>query len=82
MLFLVGLVCKFVCVIGIETCDFRAFVCPELNSAVRAGAYASSSGMVYAGFENKKEINKMKMENKKEIEEMKNENKKEIDGIK
>src|SRR5690606_8378992 len=46
-----------------------------------AGADASSAGMVYAGFENQKELTKMQLDNQKEIAEMQNETQKEIAGI-
>src|SRR5947199_2738430 len=36
----------------------------------RAGADASSAGMVDAGFENQKELTKMQLDNQKEIAEM------------
>src|SRR5438034_1141810 len=44
----------------------------------RAGADASSAGMVDAGFENQKELTKMQLDNQKEIAEMQNETQKEI----
>src|SRR5205085_1695339 len=47
----------------------------------RAGADASSAGMVDAGFENQKELTKMQLDNQKEIAEMQNETQKEIAGI-
>src|SRR5437764_12292965 len=40
---------------------------PELNAWERAGADASSAGMVDAGFENQKELTKMQLDNQKEI---------------
>src|SRR5437588_3398479 len=40
---------------------------PELNDWERAGADASSAGMVDAGFENQKELTKMQLDNQKEI---------------
>src|SRR5947209_7208907 len=46
----------------------------------RAGADASSAGMVDAGFENQKELTKMQLDNQKEIAEMQNETQKEIAG--
>src|SRR5438105_15883664 len=58
---------------------FRSF--PELNAWERAGADASSAGMVDAGFENQKELTKMQLDNQKEIAEMQNETQKEIAGI-
>src|SRR5690606_1921917 len=42
----------------------------ELNAWERAGADASSAGMVHAGFENQKELTKMQRDNQKEIAEM------------
>src|SRR5262249_25151994 len=54
---------------------------PELNAWERAGADASSAGMVDAGFENQKELTKMQLDNQKEIAEMQNETQKEIAGI-
>src|SRR5580692_3676934 len=45
---------------------------PELNAWERAGADASSAGMVDAGFENQKELTKMQLDNQKEIAEMQN----------
>src|SRR2546423_1191374 len=39
---------------------------PELNAWERAGADASSAGMVDAGFENQKELTKMQLDNQKE----------------
>src|SRR5437773_932730 len=59
--------------------EFAAF--PELNAWERAGADASSAGMVDAGFENQKELTKMQLDNQKEIAEMQNETQKEIAGI-
>src|SRR5690348_18003522 len=54
---------------------------PELNAWERAGADASSAGMVDAGFENQKELTEMQLDNQKEIAEMQNETQKEIAGI-
>src|SRR5262249_43174233 len=54
---------------------------PELNAWERAGADASSAGMVDAGFENQKELTKMQLDNQKVIAEMQNETQKEIAGI-
>src|SRR5256884_613391 len=54
---------------------------PELNAWERAGADASSAGMVDAGFENQKELTNMQLDNQKEIAEMQNETQKEIAGI-
>src|SRR5579871_158661 len=66
---------------GKDTRDYLAAAFPELNAWERAGADASSAGMVDAGFENQKELNKMQLDNQKEIAEMQNETKKEIAGI-
>src|SRR5262245_23800926 len=53
--------------------DYLAAAFPELNAWERAGADASSAGMVDAGFENQKELTKMQLDNQKEIAEMQNE---------
>src|SRR5262245_15414539 len=53
----------------------------DANAWERAGADASSAGMVDAGFENQKELTKMQLDNQKEIAEMQNETQKEIAGI-
>src|SRR5689334_25197298 len=65
----------------IYTRDYLAAAFPELNAWERAGADASSAGMVDAGFENQKELTKMQLDNQKEIAEMQNETQKEIAGI-
>src|SRR5205807_2334049 len=52
---------------GKDTRDYLAAAFPELNAWERAGADASSAGMVNAGFENKKELTKMQLDNQKEI---------------
>src|SRR4051794_361603 len=54
---------------------------PLIGNWERAGADASSAGMVDAGFENQKELTKMQLDNQKEIAEMQNETQKEIAGI-
>src|SRR5205085_4420109 len=64
-----------------STRDYLAAAFPELNAWERAGADASSAGMVDAGFENQKELTKMQLDNQKEIAEMQNETQKEIAGI-
>src|SRR2546429_338082 len=64
-----------------DTRDYLAAAFPELNAWERAGADASSAGMVDAGFENQKELTKMQLDNQKEIAEMQNETQKEIAGI-
>src|SRR5438045_6271122 len=66
---------------GKDTRDYLAAGFPELNAWERAGADASSAGMVDAGFENQKELTKMQLDNQKEIAEMQNETQKEIAGI-
>src|SRR5436190_16685343 len=52
---------------------FRSKLFLILNAWERAGADASSAGMVDAGFENQKELTKMQLDNQKEIAEMQNE---------
>src|SRR5947207_969960 len=66
---------------GNDTRDYLAAAVPKLNAWERAGADASSAGMVDAGFENQKELTKMQLDNQKEIAEMQNETQKEIAGI-
>src|SRR2546429_7690547 len=66
---------------GKDTRDYLAAAFPELNAWERAGANASSAGMVGAGFENQKELTKMQLDNQKEIAETQNDNKKEIAEI-
>src|SRR5206468_3935408 len=58
---------------GKDTRDYLAAAFPGLNAWERAGADASSAGMVDAGFENQKELTKMQLDNQKEIAEMQNE---------
>src|SRR5215213_3763143 len=53
---LVGLGGKSAADKGKDTRDYLAAAFPELNAWERAGADASSAGMVDAGFENQKEI--------------------------
>src|SRR5467141_2154639 len=67
--------------IGEDSRDYLAAAFPELNAWERAGADASSAGMVDAGFENQKELTKRQLDNQKEIAEMQNETQKEIAGI-
>src|SRR5476651_2878693 len=81
LLDLVGLGGKSAADKGKETRDYLAAAFPELNAWERAGADASSAGMVDAGFENQKELTKMQLDNQKEIAEMQNETQKEIAGI-
>src|SRR5438477_182838 len=63
-----------------DTRDYLAAAFPELNASERAGADASTAGMVDAGFENPKELTKMQLDNQKEIAEMQNETQKELAG--
>src|SRR5450631_3741361 len=70
LLDLVGLGGKSAADKGKDTRDYLAAAFPELNAWERAGADASSAGMVEAGFENQKELTKMKLDNQKEIAEM------------
>src|SRR5450755_4815222 len=72
LLDLVGLGGKSAADEGKDTCDYLAAAFPELNAWERAGADASSAGMVDAGFENQKELTKMQLDNQKEIAEMQN----------
>src|SRR5258708_32271583 len=81
LLDLVALGGKSVAYKGKDTRDYLAAACPELNAWERAGADASSAGMVEAGLENKKELTKMQRDKQKEIAEMQNETQKEIAGI-
>src|SRR6266702_1784938 len=66
---------------GKDTRAYPAAAFPELNAWERAGAAASSAGMVDAEFENQKELTKMQLDNQKEIAEMQNETQKEMAGI-
>src|SRR5579885_2284725 len=81
LLDLVGLGGKSAADKGKDTRDYLAAAFPELNAWERAGADASSAGMVDAGFENQKELTKMQQQDQKEIAEMQNETQKEIAGI-
>src|SRR6516162_6848033 len=63
---------------GKDTREYVAAAFLELNAWERAGADASSAGMVDAGFENQNELTKMQLDNQKEIAEMQNETQKEI----
>src|SRR5207247_10320810 len=75
-IYLVGLGGKSAADKGKDTRDYLAAAFPELNAWERAGADASSAGMVDAGFENQKELTKMQLDNQKEIAEMQNETQK------
>lgn len=66
---------------GKDTKDYLASAFPELNPWERAGAGASSAGMVDAGFQNQKELTRMQLDNQKEIAKMQNDTQKEIAGI-
>src|SRR6185436_3653513 len=81
LLDLVGLGGKSAADKGKDTRDYLAAAFPELTAWERAGADASSAGMVDAGFENQKELTKMQLDKQKEIAEMQNETQKEIAGI-
>src|SRR5580658_6010748 len=63
---------------GKDTRDYLAAAFPELNAWERAGADASSAGMVDAGLENQKELTKMQLDTQKEIAEMQNETQNEM----
>src|SRR5207249_5732537 len=62
LLDLVGLGGKSAADKGKDNRDYLAAACPELNAWERAGADASSAGMVDSGIENQKEITKMKLD--------------------
>src|SRR5579862_9525191 len=81
LLVLVGLGGKSAADNGKDTRDYLAAAFPVLTAWERAGADASSAGMVDAGCENQKELTKMQLDNQKEIAEMQNETQKEIAGI-
>src|SRR5256885_3780392 len=81
LLDLVGLGGKSAADKGKDTRDYFAAAFPELNAWERAGADASSAGMVDAGFENQKWLTKMQLDNQKEIAERQNETQQEIAGI-
>src|SRR5205807_4701566 len=66
LLDLVGLGGKSAADKGKDTRDYLAAAFPELNAWERAGADASSAGMVDAGFENQKELTKMQLDNRSE----------------
>src|SRR5205809_724954 len=61
LLDLVGLGGKSAADKGKDTRDYLAAAFPELNAWERAGADASSAGMVDAGFENQKGLTKCKL---------------------
>src|SRR5205809_4167372 len=78
LLDLVGLGGKSAADNGKDTRDYLAAAFPDLNALYRAGADASSAGMVDAGCGNQKGFTKMQVDNQKEIDEMQNETQKEI----
>src|SRR5207253_1174779 len=67
LLDLVGLGGKSAADKGKDTRDYLAAAFPELNAWERAGADASSAGMVDAGFENQKELTKMQLDIRKRL---------------
>src|SRR5258708_8055199 len=67
LLDLVGLGGKSAADKGKATRDYLAAAFPELNAWERAGADASSAGMVDAGFENQKELTKMQLAHPKQL---------------
>src|SRR6266436_5882040 len=67
LLDLVGLGGKSAADKGKDTRDYLAAAFPELNALERAGADASSAGMVDTGFENQKDHTKMQLDHQKEI---------------
>src|SRR5437773_3689435 len=81
LLELVGLGGKSAADKGKDTRDYLAAAFPELNALARAGADASTAGMVVAGFENQKELTKMQLDNQKESAKMQNECQEDIAGI-
>src|SRR5699024_3602840 len=80
LLVLVGLGGKSAADKGKDTSDYIAAAFPKLNVWERTGDYASCTGMVNAGCENKKELTKMQLDNQKETAEMQNDAQKEIAG--
>src|SRR2546430_2050284 len=81
LLDLVGLGGKSAADKGKDTRDYLAAAFPELTAWERAGADASSAGMVDAGFENQKELTKMHFFKKKGIPQIPNLSPKEIPCI-
>src|SRR5207245_4856155 len=67
LLDLVGLGGKSAADKGKDTRDYLAAAFPELNAWERAGADASSAGMVDAGFENQKELTKMQLRSEEQF---------------
>src|SRR5690606_20411362 len=63
------------------TRDYLAAAFPELNAWERAGADASSAGMVDAAFENQKELTKMQLDNQKAMVELQKTTQNHLDGM-
>src|SRR5262249_47799268 len=80
LLGLVGLGGKSAADKGKDTRDYLAAAFSEFNAWVRAGADASSAGMVDGVFENQKELTKKQLYNQKEIAVLQNDTQKDIDG--
>src|SRR5688500_11349403 len=78
LLDLVGLGGKSAADKGEDTRDYLAAAFPELNAWERAGADASSAGMVDAGSENLQALTKLQLGNQKEIAVMQSEEEEEI----
>src|SRR5207247_79056 len=64
-----------------DTRDSRAAAFPQLNAWERAGANASSAGMVNAIYEKQKDLTKMQLEKQKQIGDVQNDTQKEIAAI-
>src|SRR2546425_9899371 len=78
----VGLGGKSVADKGNDTRDYLAAAFPELNAWERAGADASSAGMVDAGFENQKDLTKMQLNIQKKMAKLQIKIKKKLLAIK
>src|SRR5438477_185320 len=81
LLDLVGLGGKSAADKGEDTRDYLAAAFTEFNAWERAGADASSAGMVDAGFENRDALTTMQLANEKERAEMPNDTQEEIAGV-
>src|SRR5699024_7908386 len=81
LLDLVGLGGKSAADKGKDTRDYLAAAFPELNAWERAGADASATGRVDAGFENQIELNEMQLDNQQASAEMQKETERVIAGI-
>src|SRR3546814_16175121 len=82
LLDLVGLGGKSAADKGKDTRDYLAAAFPELNAGERAGADASTYGMVDAGFEHQKGLTKLQMEKQKAFDEKQKATQKKIDNKK